>query len=205
MLRRASQTTGTKRDESFGRQHVGLVADGQSETPAALQSAANLVRHYVRERAGWFALLIGLVSMAAGSAVGVQYVMKFLVDAMTQQAGAATHVWWLLGIFIALIALESLLWRVSGWLGSRLTLDVGVDVRLDLFDYLASQPMRYFAENLAGSLGQRVTATAGNLGALINTCIWRITPPCVDFIGALLVFVTIDWRMAVALATFVVI
>jgi ATP-binding cassette subfamily B protein len=182
-----------------------LVADGQSETPDVLRSAFNLVRHYVRERAMWFAALVTLVCLAAGCAVSVQYVMKFLVDDMAQPARGGNEVWWLLSIFLTLIAVESLFWRVSGWLGCRLSLDVGVDVRLDLFDYLAGQPMRYFAENLAGSLGQRVTATAGNLGALINTVTWRITPPLVDFAGALIVFTTIDWRMALALAVFVVV
>ncbi len=192
------------RDGRTGQAHAGLAADGQSEIPAALKSAANLIRHYVRQHAAWFALLVGLVLAAAGCAVGIQYLMKFLVDAMAQPARSGAQVWWLLGIFISLILVESLLWRISGWLGCRLTLDVGVSVRLDLFDYLASQPMRYFAENLAGSLGQRITATAGNLGALINSVTWRITPPCVDFIGALIIFLVIDWRMATALSVFVV-
>jgi len=92
---------------------------------------------------------------------------------------------------------------VSGWLGCRTTVGIGVDVRLDLFDYLSGQPMRYFADNLAGSLGQRITSTAGNFGALSNTVIWRILPPCVDFIGALIVFATVDARMMMVLAGFV--
>jgi ATP-binding cassette subfamily B protein len=65
------------------------------------------------------------------------------------------------------------------------------------------QPMRYFADNLAGSLGQRLTATAGNFGALTNTVVWRILPPCIDFVGALIIFLTVDWRMMLALAVFV--
>jgi ATP-binding cassette subfamily B protein len=64
--------------------------------------------------------------------------------------------------------------------------------------------MRYFAENLAGSLGQRITSTAGNFGALTNTVIWRINPPCIDFAGALILFATVDWLMTVVLAVFVV-
>ena len=143
-----------------------LLADDSAETPAVLRSARNLVVHYISARAGRFAILIGLVMTAAACAVGIQYVMKFLVDAMAQPAEGNVGI---LAIFLGLIAAENVFWRMSGWLGCRTTLEAGVQVRLDLFDYLASQPMRYFAENLAGSLGQRVTATAGNLGALINT------------------------------------
>jgi ATP-binding cassette, subfamily B, bacterial len=174
-------------------------------TPSALNSARNLILHYVRARPGRFTILVILVLGGAGCAVGVQYVMKFLVDAMALPAEGNVQVWLALGIFLGLIAAESLLWRASGWLGCRTTLDVGVQVRLDLFDYLSGQPMRYFADNLAGSLGQRVTATAGNLGALINTAVWRITPPCVDFVGALIVFTLVDGYMALVLAVFVIV
>jgi ATP-binding cassette subfamily B protein len=140
-----------------------------------------------------------MVLGAATCAISVQYVMKILVDAMAgPRDGSAA--WTALMIFVSLIAVESVLWRLSGWLGCRTTVGVGVDLRLDLFEYLNGQPMRYFAENLAGSLGQRLTSTAGNFGALANTVVWRILPPCVDFIGALVIFATVDWRMMVALA-----
>ena len=78
-------------------------------------------------------------------------------------------------------------------------------MRLDLFDYLNGHPIRYFLENLAGSLGQRITSTAGAFGAFINTLVWRILPPCIDFIGALIVFSTVDIGMMLALAAAVVV
>jgi ATP-binding cassette subfamily B protein len=112
--------------------------------------------------------------------------------------------WTILALFIGLIAVESILWRATGWLVCRTTVGIGVDMRLDLFDYLNGQPMRYFAENLAGSLGQRITSTAGNFGALTNTVVWRVLPPSIDFVGALVVFALVDGRMMAALALFVV-
>ena len=158
--------------------------------------------YYVRRRAPQFVALALMVLGAAAAAIGLQYVMKLLVDAM---AGArdGSAAWTALGLFIGLIAVESILWRLSGWLGCRTTVGTGVDVRLDLFNHLSGQPMRYFAENRAGSLGQRVTSTAGNFGALINAMIWKILPPLFDFLFALVVFATIDWRMMAGLAAFV--
>ncbi len=172
--------------------------------PPFLRGPAAFVTHYVLARPAQFALLIVMVLGAAACAVAVQYVMKLLVDAMAgprDQSGA----WTALSIFIGIIAVESMLWRLSGWLGCRVTVGAGVDMRLDLFEYLNGQPMRYFAENLAGSLGQRITSTAGNFGAFTNTVVWRILPPCVDFVGALLIFATVDWRMMLALAAAVVV
>jgi ATP-binding cassette subfamily B protein len=144
-----------------------------------------------------------MVLGAASCSIGVQYVTKMLVDAMAGP-GDAIAVWTVLAFYLGLIASESLLGRLTGWLGCRTTVGIGVDVRLDLFAYLNGQPMRYFAENLAGALGQRVTATAGFFGALINTVVWRVLPPCVDFLGALLIFSTVDWRMVLSLGAFVI-
>lgn len=176
----------------------------RSSLPPFLQGPGAFIWHYVRSRPLHFSALALMVIGAAACAVYVQYVMKLLVDAMTgTRDGDAA--WQALWIFIGFIAIESLLLRLSGWLGCRTTVGVGVDMRLDLFEYLNGQPMRYFAENLAGSLGQRITLTAGNFGSLTNTVVWRVLPPGVDFLGALIIFATVDWGMMLALASAVVI
>jgi ATP-binding cassette subfamily B protein len=112
-------------------------------------------------------------------------------------------VWQWLGLFIVLIAAESVFWRLSGWLGCIAVVRTGVDVRLDLFRHLSGHSLDYFSRHLAGSLGNRVTATAGATGAIFGTLIWKILPPCVDFVGAVVVLCTIDVRMALTLIGFV--
>lgn len=181
-----------------------LKPQASSPLPPFLEGSAAFIKHYVHRQLPQFILLTVLVISAASCAVAIQYVMKVLVDAMAgpRDSSAAQTA---LAIFISLIAVESILWRLCGWLGCKATLAIGVQMRLDLFDFLNGQPMKYFAENLAGSLGQRVTATAGNFGALTNIVIWRIAPPAVDFIGTVIVFTVVDWRMAVALASAVVV
>ncbi|ESY81115.1 ABC transporter ATP-binding protein [Mesorhizobium sp. LNHC220B00] len=181
-----------------------LKPQASSPLPPFLEGSAAFIKHYVHRQLPQFILLTVLVISAASCAVAIQYVMKVLVDAMAgpRDSSAAQTA---LAIFISLIAVESILWRLCGWLGCKATLAIGVQMRLDLFDFLNGQPMKYFAENLAGSLGQRVTATAGNFGALTNIVIWRIAPPAVDFVGTVIVFTVVDWRMAVALASAVVV
>ncbi len=174
------------------------------QAPAHLVRPGSFIAHYLRSWRGHFAALGTMVVLAACCAVGVQYQMKLLVDAMAGLSAAAQGVWIALAGFIALIAIESILWRLSGWLACRTTIGVGVEIRLDLFDYLSGQSIRYFADHLAGSLGQRVTAMAGTFGALTNTAVWRIAPPTIDFLGALVIFVTIDWRMAAVMGIYVV-
>jgi ATP-binding cassette subfamily B protein len=160
---------------------------------------------YVRLRRWQFGLLACLVVGAGACAVAVQYGMKLIVDAMSNPDRMAADVWSPLMLFIGLIAFESVLWRLSGWLGCRTIVDTGVDIRLDLFEHLVGHPMRYFAKHLSGSLGSRVTATAGSSGSIFGTLTWNIVPPCVDFIGAVVVLLFVDYRMALALVVFVAI
>ena len=154
---------------------------------------------YIARRRLMFGTLLLIVTGAASCAVGVQYGMKLIVDAMTMDDRSTQEIWRWLALFIALIAAESALWRLGGWLGCRTIVSTGVDIRLDLFDHLAGHPMQFFSDHMAGALGNRVTATAGASGAIFSGLIWKIMPPCIDFVGAVVVAATIDLRMAATL------
>jgi ATP-binding cassette subfamily B protein len=176
-----------------------------AETPGHLSSPARFLAHYIRRRGLSFSALLLLVVGAASCAIAVQYGMKLLVDAMADGDRGDDVVLGPLVFFVTLVAFENVLWRLAGWLNARTVVRTGADIRLDLFDYLAGHPMRYFSDHFAGALGGRITATAGAFGAVANTSVWNILPPCIDFLGALLLFLTVDWRMAAALAVFVMI
>ena len=171
--------------------------------PGYLNSAGGFMGHYLRRRPVQFCALFAVVLTAATCGVGVQYGMKLLIDAMTAPVGHRMAVQGALIVFIGLVAIESALWRTSGWLGSQTTIKAGVDIKLDLFDHLAGHAMRYFQERLSGALGHRVSATAGAFGAIVNRLVWDIAPPCVSFVGALILFASLDRAMTFALAGFV--
>ena len=168
--------------------------------PRQLQGAAAFVAHYILARRYSFLGVLALVTGAASCAVGVQYAMKLLVDALAHGPGAATGVRWALGLFLGLIAGETVLWRISGLIGAKATVRAGVDIRADLFEHVTGHPMRWFQDHLAGALGHRVTAMAGHFGALFNRLAWEVTPPVVNFVGALVIFTAIDWRLAASVA-----
>jgi ATP-binding cassette, subfamily B, bacterial len=166
-------------------------------------AALAFVRYYVLRRRLAFGAVFALVVAAALCAVAVQYGMRLLVDAMAAGAADRPAVWAPLAAFMGLIAAESALWRLAGWLAARTIVATGVDIRLDLFGHLSGQAMRYFADHMGGALGGRITAVAGAFGAVMSALVWNITPPCADFLGALAVFLAVDWRMAAALLVFV--
>ena len=163
--------------------------------------------HYVCARPWHFGGLLALIIAAASCAVAVQYGMKLLVDSMAagRTDRAAAEIWIPLGMFLTLIVAENIFWRLGGWLGCRTVVASVVDIRVDLFKHLTGHPMRYFTEHFAGSLGNRISALGGAAGSIYGGLAWKIVPPIVDFIGAIVVLLTVDVRMAVALVIFVAI
>ncbi len=174
-----------------------------SSSPAWLGGAGAFIAHYLRSRPVQFLALLALVLGGSACAVGVQYGMKLMIDAMTTGARHPQALRVALTLFISLVAVEAVMWRLSGWLGARTTIKAGVDIRLDLFRHLAGHSMRYFQDQMGGALGHRVTATAGAFGSIVNRMVWDIAPPFVSFLGALLLFATLDGGMTLALAGFV--
>lgn len=119
-------------------------------------------------RPGAFGVLLLLIVGAAACSVGVQYGMKLIVDTMASDDRESRRIWQWLALFVVLIGAESAFWRLSGWLGCVTVVNTGVDVRLDLLRHLSGHSLDYFSRHLAGSLGNRVTATAGATGAIFG-------------------------------------
>src|SRR5690606_3834177 len=134
------------------------VASGAQKEEALPSRPLAFLWHYIRARPWHFGGLLALIIGAASCAAAVQYGMKLLVDAMSSGNRAEANVWTPLGLFIGLIVVENVFWRLGGWLGCRTVVASVVDMRVDLFKHLTGHPMRYFNEHFAGSLGNRISA-----------------------------------------------
>src|SRR5690349_16568207 len=113
--------------------------------PTFLNSPTDFLLHYFRLRFWRFMGLIGLVMGGVICSVGAQYTMKLLVDALVSPARDISAVTIALGLFIALIGMDSAAFRLAGWLACNTTVATGIDVRTDLFDHLSGHSMGYFA------------------------------------------------------------
>jgi ATP-binding cassette subfamily B protein len=148
--------------------------------------------------------MLSLVISAAGCAVAVQYGMKLLVDAMAAANPESANMWRPFTLFIALIVVENIFWRLAGWLGCHTVVGSCADLRIDLFNHLTGHPMRYFNRHFAGSLANRVSSAGTAAGAIYGGLAWKIIPPCIDFLGAVVVLCTVRLSMAFALIVCVV-
>lgn len=172
--------------------------EGDEEQQLPDQPVAFLWR-YVCRRPWHFGGMLFLVVGAASCAVAVQYGMKLLVDVMTLGDRASAHIWFPFTLFIGLIVLENIFWRLGGWLGCRTVVASCADLRVDLFSHLTGHPMRYFSQHFAGALANRISSAGAAAGSIYGGLAWKIIPPCVDFLGAVIVLSTVSLGMAGAL------
>ncbi len=164
-----------------------------------LHSPTRFLIHYVAARP-WIFLLLGmLVAGASISSIGVQYAMKLLIDAMTGGIRARGTVYAALVLFLALVMLESLMQRAAALTLGQATVSSGVGIRLDMVNYLTGHQMPFFQNQRAGSLGHRISGLAGIFGAIAHRLLQEVTPPLITFVGAMLIFVSIDAAMAAIL------
>jgi ATP-binding cassette subfamily B protein len=153
---------------------------------------------YVRRRLGSHLVVLVAVLAAVGCAIGSQYGVKNLVDALREPGSAG--LWAAVGLLLALVAGDNLLWRLAGWVAARAFVAVGGDLRIDFFEHLSGHGSRYFADRFAGALAGRITTAADAAFTLENALTWRTIPPGTAVAGSIAVLGTVDWRMTSALS-----
>ncbi|MEE4947274.1 ABC transporter ATP-binding protein [Pseudomonas alliivorans] len=160
------------------------------------ERAVPFLTRYVFLRPWHFGAMLLLIVGAASCAVAVQYGMKMLVDVMTLGDRRSEHIWLPFFLFLGLIVVENLFWRLGGWLGCSTVVASCADLRVDLFNHLTGHPMRYFSQHFSGSLANRISSAGAAAGSIYGGLAWKIIPPCVDFLGAVVVLYTVKVAMA---------
>ncbi len=158
--------------------------------------------HYVRRHAWGHATVFVSVMVAVACAVSVQYGLKHLIDIIAAGPGKATGLWLAFAILCALVAADSLLWRVAGWAAAYTFVAVTGDIRRDLFGHLSGHSPSYFAERLPGALASRITATANAVFTTENTGSWNVLPPVVAVVCSIVLIGSVNATMAAALVGF---
>jgi ATP-binding cassette subfamily B protein len=165
----------------------------------ASRGAISFLAHYVRRRLFSHAIVLLSVLAAVGCAVASQYAVKHLVDVLGTRSPAPQVLWGAVGLLLALVAGDNLLWRLAGWVSTHAFVAVGGDMRLELFDHLSGQGTRYFVERFPGALAGRITAAANAAWLIENSLTWSTIPPGTAVIASVLVLGTINWHLTVVL------
>jgi ATP-binding cassette subfamily B protein len=165
----------------------------------ASTGAISFLAHYVRRRLFSHTIVLLAVLAAVGCAVASQYAVKHLVDVLGTRNPAQQVLWGAVGLLLALVAGDNLLWRLAGWVSTHAFVAVGGDMRLELFDHLSGQGTRYFVERFPGALAGRITAAANAAWLIENSLTWSTIPPGAAVIASVLVLGTINWHLTAVL------
>jgi len=165
----------------------------------ASRGAIRFLFHYVCRRAASHVVVLTAVLAAVGCAIGSQYAVKHLVDVLTDGAPSSVALWQAVGLLLALVAGDNLLWRLAGWVSTYAFVAVGGDLRLDLFNHLSGHGTRYFVEQLPGALAGRITTAANAAWTIENSLTWHTIPPGVAVVLSVFVLGAIDWELTAVL------
>jgi ATP-binding cassette subfamily B protein len=165
----------------------------------ASKGAIGFLGRYVRRRIASHCIVLIAVLAAVGCSVASQYAVKHLVDVLGMHKPLNSVLWGAVGILLALVAGDNLLWRLAGWVSTYAFVAVGGDIRLELFDHLSGQGTRYFVERFPGALAGRITAAANAAWTIENSLTWTTIPPGTAVVASILVLGTINWRLTAVL------
>jgi ATP-binding cassette, subfamily B, bacterial len=154
---------------------------------------------FVYRRWAAHAAILAAVLAAVGCSVGTQYGIKLLVDTLAHPANEANRAWPAFGLVVALIAADSVLWRLAGLVANSAFVGVTGDLRRDLFRHLTGHAPGYFAERMPGTLASRITATSNAVFAVENMFVWNVLPPCAATAVAISLVGTVSASMAIVL------
>jgi ATP-binding cassette subfamily B protein len=169
------------------------------DAPSLRTHPIGFMWHYVRRHPWSHATVFASVLVAVVCAVSVQYGLKHLVDVIAAGPGKAPGLWSAFAMLCALVAADSLLWRVAGWAAAYTFVAVTGDIRRDLFGHISGHSPSYFAERLPGALASRITATSNAAFTIENTGSWNVLPPIVAVICSIAFISSVNPTMAGAL------
>ena len=98
-------------------------------------------------------------------------------------------------LYVVLLVTQVLLNFTASYLGTKMEMIVGRDLKKKAFDHLQTLSFSYFNRNSVGYIHARVMSDTGRIGTLISwhllDCIWNGA----YMIGALFVMFRTDWRL----------
>ncbi|CAB3747436.1 ABC transporter ATP-binding protein [Paraburkholderia solisilvae] len=158
-----------------------------------------LLLQYVRRRPVSHTLVLLAIIAAVGCALGSQFAIKNLIDALP---AGRDHPATVVSAFVTIVVLlfaDNLFWRVAGWISVRTFVAVTGDVRRQLFGYATGHSPTYFSAIRPGTVASRVSATANAVFAIENTVAWNALPPLLSVFGAIGMLGFVSPWMAISL------
>ncbi|MFC6142790.1 ABC transporter ATP-binding protein [Paraburkholderia silvatlantica] len=187
----AGMADGSRQPDTRGRRAKALIQYANHPV--------RLLWRYVAAHPYGHAMVLASITAAVGCALGAQFAIRNLVDALPAGHAHPARVVDAFLVIVALLFADNLFWRLAGLAGVRTFVAVTGDVRRELFGYLTGHSPAYFSNAQPGTLASRIAATANALFTIENTSAWSAIPTFLTVVGAVALIGWVNVGMAFAL------
>jgi ATP-binding cassette subfamily B protein len=153
-------------------------------------------RYFIRKQK-WLFILAQLFALAwTLDNLAWPYIMKILIDKITAYTGDGLSVWSYLSLPILLgvslwVSVE-IFYRGAGILMAFGIPKLEADVRLSMFDYVQKHSYRYFSDNFAGAISNKISDMTQSFTRIIQSLIFLFVPATLALLLSTLFFATVS-------------
>ena len=176
---------------------MSAALDGASVPDAATGAdRAELRRMLGLVRGRWRPLALATTLLAASSLLGLALplVVRSLVDSVLVSGNLARLNALALGL-VAIFVFQSLLSAGYTYLLVRIAQEVGVDLRLQIYERLQRLPLGFFSRRRTGELVSRVTNDVTVVQAALTQTPTDFLRQLITLVGGLAIMVVMNWRL----------
>lgn len=174
-------------------------ADSAAYTYNTLKTPIRFIFHTSKPHKWW--ALIAIVTAGSAQVAGVFeiWAVSKLVDDFASAGGSSVQIdvllYWGL-VFLAILALSQILWRVSGFSGIKWVVETNATAYKQMYEYVVGHSHSYFVDRFAGSLSNKISNAVDGSTRLIERTLWGSWPEALSLLAIFILFTQIHWIIA---------
>ncbi len=174
------------------------------DTPPATKSPLRFFLFVSQPHKLVAALATTAVVVGALLSYSVPYVFKLITNAALGIPQSGTHPLLLAAIlYVAIISVRGVMWRVSGYFGSYWATGVRATARQVLTSYVTLHSRAYFSDRFAGSLANKVGHAANGVRGLVEKFLWQFLEFFVGVVAGFVLLLFVNHLIAVIFVVWV--
>lgn len=117
------------------------------------------------------------------------------VEALRVSGDKGEILLWFAGCYAASVVLQFLTDWANGYLLARMSQDILLDIRMDVFRHISTRSMRFFSRNKVGRLITRVTNDVGALDDFFSQALLAVLKDFMLLAGIVVLLLLADWQL----------
>jgi ATP-binding cassette subfamily B protein len=126
-----------------------------------------------------YCILAILIIFASCLPIGLQYVLKIVIDNFTISTPNISILYdnmWYCIVMVVLVMLDPICWSISGIIGSRMYSQARGRIRKQMFSYLLHHNRTYFENNHSGALTTKIKTAGDSVDEMFCLITWSFFP-----------------------------